>query len=417
MTIFREALVPQRSVRGWASTALVVASLSGARSSSADEGFAVGTYEPSERGSDWFANESLDLRGHLRWATGAIGDYSYRSLVVRNPSGDIVASPVRNDVKAHIGGAVTLFDRIRLAANLPIVAFVDGREPSSVRTPFRAPDGTTGLGDLRLAVDARLDGSYGAPSTLAFGVQAWVPTGQQSLYAGNGTLRIGPRLGFAGDVQSFTYALRFGLVFREPNAPDAIADDLGSALPFGGAFGVRALGKRLVVGPEINGSTTLANALGKGATPIEVLFGAHYGFGDLRLGAGAGTRLTAGYGAPVARMLFSIEYVPGPAPKTEDRDHDRILDEEDACPDVPGVPTGDPRSNGCPPPPPLDRDGDGIPDSEDACLDAKGQRSTDPSANGCPARGPLPTQVPPPSPLPAEAPGEAAPSQAPFPPP
>jgi OOP family OmpA-OmpF porin len=28
-------------------------------------GFAVNRFEPSERGSDWFTNESLDLRGHM----------------------------------------------------------------------------------------------------------------------------------------------------------------------------------------------------------------------------------------------------------------------------------------------------------------------------------------------------------------
>jgi len=33
-------------------------------------GFALDQYDPSVRGSDWFANESLDLRGNFRPALG-----------------------------------------------------------------------------------------------------------------------------------------------------------------------------------------------------------------------------------------------------------------------------------------------------------------------------------------------------------
>ena len=71
-------------------------------------------------------------------------------------------------------------------------------------------------------------------------------------------------------------------------------------------------------------------------------------------------------------------------PKTNgcpsDRDHDGIFDTEDACPDVPGVRTGDPKTNGCPP----DRDNDGIPDALDACPDEPGPANPDPKKNGCP---------------------------------
>jgi outer membrane protein OmpA-like peptidoglycan-associated protein len=71
-------------------------------------------------------------------------------------------------------------------------------------------------------------------------------------------------------------------------------------------------------------------------------------------------------------------------PKTNgcppDRDADGIPDAEDACPTVPGVKTGDPKTNGCPP----DRDADGIPDAEDACPDQPGARDPDPKKNGCP---------------------------------
>lgn len=54
-----------------------------------------------------------------------------------------------------------------------------------------------------------------------------------------------------------------------------------------------------------------------------------------------------------------------------DRDGDRVVDDEDMCPDEPGAP----RADGCP-----DRDGDGIADSADACPDEAGM----PAGDGCP---------------------------------
>jgi hypothetical protein len=58
-----------------------------------------------------------------------------------------------------------------------------------------------------------------------------------------------------------------------------------------------------------------------------------------------------------------------------------VLDKDDACPNVPGSPSDDPKKNGCPQP---DRDKDGVPDDVDACPDEKGIESDDPSTNGCP---------------------------------
>jgi OOP family OmpA-OmpF porin len=82
-----------------------------------------------------------------------------------------------------------------------------------------------------------------------------------------------------------------------------------------------------------------------------------------------------------------------------DNDDDGIPDAEDACPNQAGPPNPDPKKNGCPvpgePPPPKasapkpaaalpDRDKDGIADKDDACPDVAGKPSTDPKQNGCP---------------------------------
>ena len=58
-----------------------------------------------------------------------------------------------------------------------------------------------------------------------------------------------------------------------------------------------------------------------------------------------------------------------------------MLDKDDACPDVAGLKTDDPKTNGCPDP---DRDKDGIPNDQDACPDEPGKPDPDPKKNGCP---------------------------------
>lgn len=94
----------------------------------------------------------------------------------------------------------------------------------------------------------------------------------------------------------------------------------------------------------------------------------------------------------------------------KDKDGDGILDEVDACPDTPGVPSDKPECNGCPDAdgdglcdnidacpeeagpienngcPILDKDGDGILDVDDDCPDTPGVASSISGCNGCPDR-------------------------------
>src|SRR5689334_13014887 len=94
--------------------------LSAANAQSQPAGFAVDRYDPSERGSDWFANESLDLRGHLRPSAGVVFDYAYKPLVLNDPSGSAKLDVLRHQLFAHVGGAVTLVDRVRVGVSVPV---------------------------------------------------------------------------------------------------------------------------------------------------------------------------------------------------------------------------------------------------------------------------------------------------------
>lgn len=74
---------------------------------------------------------------------------------------------------------------------------------------------------------------------------------------------------------------------------------------------------------------------------------------------------------------------PAPLPQPiADADGDRIPDAADACPQLVGVVSPDPKLNGCPTPP--DADGDGIADATDKCPQQAGPANPDPMKNGCP---------------------------------
>lgn len=353
----------------------------------AQGGFALNRFDPSERGSQWFVLDSLDMRGHLRPAAGVIGDWGYKPLVVYNADGSERGAIVEHQLFAHIGASLVAWNRVRGAFNLPIALYQTGDAPTATGTRTTSPE--TALGDLRLSADVRILGEYGSAFNSALGVALYLPTGSRDQYTSDESVRFTPRASVAGDIDisgapTFSYAARLGFNYR-PLTERIRGNPLGSEITIGASAGLKFLDKKLLVGPELYGST-VTNPDGffeKATTPLEWLLGGHYTLKDFRFGAGAGTGLTRGWGTPVVRAVLSAEWAPG---IEEDSDHDGILNSEDACPTVPGVRTKDPKTNGCPPPPPppADRDGDSIPDNVDACPDVPGVKNDDPAKNGCP---------------------------------
>jgi outer membrane protein OmpA-like peptidoglycan-associated protein len=332
--------------------------------------------EPSERGSDWLANESLDLRGHLRPSIGYVLSEAHRS-----------GAPLEDLAFLHVGGSVVVADRLRLSVNLPFQIYAGGKTATVDGVELTAPPKESGVGDLRLGVDLRLFGQHRSAVTGALGLQLWAPTGQRSQWTSDGVFRARPRLMFAGELGPFVWAGQLGVFARERS------EMTGSV-----AAGVR-IDRTIVVGPELMGGATFDDAFAKTTTPVEALLGAHWLIdGTARLGGGLGAGLTDSIGAPAWRAILSLEWAPeipkpprrrrhdgtsgGPRDVVPDADHDGIPDAADACPDVVGIATSDPRTNGCPP----DTDGDGIDDIEDACPTVRGIPSTDPATNGCPDR-------------------------------
>lgn len=378
------------------------------------EGFALGRFDVAERGSDWFVGESLDLRGHPRGSIGVTADYAYKPLVFYTPEGEESASVVTHQLFLHVGGSLVLWDRLRLATNIPIAAYTGGN-PVQVGNEVVAPESGASLGDIRLGADLRLVGEYGGVAQLALGVQVYLPTGSPESFTGDGAFRVMPRLLLAGDIAIFAYSVRAALNWRAHD--EAVGGvPVGTEVFFAATAGLWLAKRKVLIGPELWGSTVVEDgaAFDKATTPFEILFGIHYRPLNWRFGVAAGPGLTRGLGAPAYRLLATVEWSPSvrgdrdrdgifddedacpelPGPRSSnpeengcpirDRDRDGILDDVDACPDLYGVANEDPTKNGCPPEPPPDTDGDGIIDPEDACPNDPGPSDPDPAKNGCP---------------------------------
>jgi OmpA-OmpF porin, OOP family len=355
------------------------------------EGFAINRFDPAERGSDWFSADSLDLRGHGRLMLGVTGDYAHKPLVLYDRDGDELKSIIERQLFAHVGASLVLWERLRLGASLPVLAMQKGESAVVGGVAFRAEEGAA-IGDLRLAADLRLVGAYRSPFSLALGAAVFAPTGKQEAFTGDGKVRVLPRFLLAGDVGNLAYAAKLGVLYRANDA-GFNGSPQGTEAVFSAALGYRTDDGALVFGPEVFGSTVVADGdafFARRSTPLEVILGAHYKVtDDVRLGAGFGPGLTRGFGSPQFRGLLSLEWAPEPAkeplvlppPPEKDRDKDGVLDKDDACPDEAGKRSDDPTKNGCPL---RDRDKDGILDEDDACPDEAGVRSEEPEKNGCP---------------------------------
>jgi OmpA-OmpF porin, OOP family len=368
------AILAGASLTGW----------SGPAQAQTTPGLALDRFEPSETGSEWFVQDTLDIRGTFRPAVGVVADYGFKPYVLLNPDGSENTSIVTDQFFLHIGGSLVILDRLRLGVSLPVAVQQEGSSTGAVVNGQRiVGNGGAGVGDFRIAADLRLIGNYGDAFTLGFGGRIWFPTGDAQKLLGDGDFRGGPRLAAAGDVGALAYAASVGVIYRENNQPFA-GHPTGSEVDFGLALGLRAAEKKLLIGPEFYGSTVVADSnavFGARTTPLAILGSGHYTAGDFRFGLGAGPGLSHAAGTAAFRALASIEFVPRvEPPPPPDRDGDGIPDDQDACPDVRGVRTDDPRTNGCPP----DRDHDGIIDAEDACPDVPGVRTDDPKTNGCP---------------------------------
>src|SRR5581483_7056816 len=207
------------------------------------QGFALDRFDPSERGSEWFANESLDFRSQnkFRPAGGIVLDGQYRPLAIYNTDGSVNTEIVRNVVTIHPGASIVLWERARFGISIPVNLFEDGADGTLNGITYGKPRNSPSLGDLRLSADGRIYGKYDGPFRVAAGIRLYLPTGNRGDYQSDETVRFQPRVMAAGDVKpkgasvGFVYSATLGLMYRDDSQPPFAGSKLGTEFHFSAA--------------------------------------------------------------------------------------------------------------------------------------------------------------------------------------
>src|SRR6478609_9657080 len=307
------------------------------------QSLALDRLDPAPAGDRMFGVPSPYAAGHLTPHLMLLADYAHNPLKLRSvPDDTDQGAIVANQLFLHLNAGLALWDRLNLDLSVPLAVLQNGDDPTAGGATFSSPNSAQ-FGDLRFGLRARLLGEYHDPFQLAVGGYVWVPTGANDSFVSSGHVRGLPQLILGGRIhERVVWSAAAGPQFQGESTFANV--DQGTMFKWGAGLGFLLLDNRhLQIGPEAYGSATLRDV--QKHTPVS---------------------------APVA-----------PPPPPPDTDHDGILDAEDACPDVKGIASEDPKKNGCPPP--VDTDGDGIFDPEDACVAVKGVADADPAKNGCPA--------------------------------
>ena len=267
-------------------------------------GLALDRFDPAERGSEWFVLDTLDLRGRVRPAIGADFDWGHKPLVLYDANDHVVGIGGRA-IRSSFTSARRSCSGIDFASGStfrsPIVQSGDGATLAGVTYP--APTSPE-VGDLRLGADVRLVGRVpGAPSRSRRARACTCPRASRTTTrATESCARSSPTsTPPASSARSCTRP-RSASSWRRSEIVGGVR--LGDDFQFGAAAGVRLASGKLVLGPELYGSTVVeGGAFRTAATPLEALLGLHYQFvEDWRFGVGFGPGHRARRrGAPLSR--------------------------------------------------------------------------------------------------------------------
>lgn len=334
------------------------------------------------------------------------------------------SSTVVQDQLAVYGNAgFQLFDRATIGLAFPWYPVQTGDNPvysgvglgsTSVTKTTLVETGGPGAGDLRLDLRGVITRSDDRKSALGAQVNVFFPLGTTANFGGDDKSSVLAMVSAETQVKFLILTANTGLHFRprhsinDPNNKSGLGVGnewrwaAGAFIPF--KDGKYRLGGTIFGQTGIESDNTIGKTVfTKRNTPVEFNFEGRMRFGPADhwyIGAGAGSSILRGYGAPDLRILgvFGL-YIPildtdpkSPDKKADvkkwrqenapDRDHDGIPDDVDACPDDPEDHLGNDPNDGCPMP--KDRDGDGIPDQFDKCPDQPEDKDGIDDGDGCP---------------------------------
>ncbi|MGN6110447.1 MAG: OmpA family protein, partial [Kofleriaceae bacterium] len=318
--------------------------------------------------------------------------YGDDPLVLADADHNQVRSMVGRRVAGSLVGAVALTNYLQLGLDVPLILNQAGdnvMQPTSIDS--------FALGDLRVIPKLQLLDVARHGIALAILPTITLPTSTTDAYAGEGGVSFQPEIAASRPFGPVRIIVDLGLRLREKATLHDLTVGNEVFLRAGAAY-------RLNPKLELGATTSVASASGNffGRVNVdhwEALGGAQYDvLPNLVAFAGAGVGLNHGFGTPDWRVLvgtrFHVERQPKPVPAIvavtpppvepapepevvpppppQDSDGDGITDDQDKCPDQPGVAS----LQGCPEP---DRDGDGVIDRLDNCPDEPG----DAANQGC----------------------------------
>ena len=367
----------------------------------------VRTWAPSTDPRASLVVEPTSSPGHLVFSAGTFLHYENDSVVLRSPqTGAVVARPLANQVGLDVTANLGLGARSAVGIRVPVSIYEQGSSglPPSVISSGQVP--SSAFGDLAVVGKATLV-EADATKTRHFGLAAVgslsLPTGAKTSFQSDGapvaTVRLLADLSLR--VASFQASAGYTLRASHQAWPaitaggvtfgDEIPWTLGVAVRPAAAPGLRALdpGDRQTWEVALHGSLPAGPALPFGSgdkgsaalSPVllalseRVLWG-HYKDGFVLAGADLG--LDRAVGVPSVRLTVGV----GWAFRNHDQDGDGVADDLDQCPQIAEDRDGFEDADGCPE---VDNDDDGIIDAEDACPNVAGPPSVDPRKNGCPA--------------------------------
>ncbi|HVE88032.1 MAG TPA: OmpA family protein [Myxococcales bacterium] len=357
--------------------------------------------------------EDATVAPHLTWDAGLWMGYARNPLLVYRTEDNARLGPlVESRLGAAVVASVGLYDRFEVGLDLPVILYQGrpGNIPEAlVPGASLASLSTTGAGDLRLLGKWQVlrQRDYGV--NLALMPAVTLPSGGASAYFGDAGLVFAPEVLLSWGRDHLRAGANLGAALRRRS--QLLNATIGSELTGHAGAGYRFQAEDGTGGPPLELDASLSMSV-SAARPFQSsnevhlelrsmaaydlkssmqLFGAA---GSVQVFGGAGLGLSRGWGTPDWRLFAGVRYarVPPPPPpppvkvavvEPADRDHDGIIDSQDACPDQPETKNGYQDDDGCPdeppppPPPPSDpdRDGDGVPDRVDNCPDEPGPAS------------------------------------------
>ncbi|HEX2573954.1 MAG TPA: OmpA family protein [Polyangia bacterium] len=318
-------------------------------------GFAINRYEPTAAGEWSFLVEHPWYSDVRSFAGGITFNYAHNPLVLGERQGggftrrvDVIG----HQFLLHVDLAVAFAGRVLVSASFPVVLLERG-------TPTLGIGPITGgtIGDPRLGAMVRL---YGYPDrnpfSVSVGFSLWAPLGVSD-HAGDRTLRFLPQVVFAGLSHSVRWSATAGYYWRSAGriglSPRMPGNSSGPELQFGALLQYANQPLRLSIGPEATLTTIVPSAVRiycRYCTSAELLLGIQHNIRQqVMIGVAGGVGFLLQPGTPDFRLLLRLAYAPTGQKKAlpPDRDHDGVVDAEDACPDDAGVRSTEPERNGC----------------------------------------------------------------------